>query len=118
MFKILDRTLGNLIAIEVDGHIQKKDYDKITPLIEKSVKEYGKIRLYIQITKIEGVEPKAFIEDVKTYFKHFKHMEKIAVVGENKWQKFWSDLAAPFVSGELKYFSHEQIAAAQTWIEI
>ena len=118
MFKILDKTLGNVIAIEVDGHIEKKDYDKVTPLMEKAIREFGKVRLYIQITQIEGIQPSAFIEDVKTYFKHFKDLEKIAVVGNSKWHKFWSDLAAPFISGELKYFTLDQITEAKTWIEV
>ena len=118
MFKILDKTYGNLIAVEIDGHIEKKDYDKVTPLIDKSVREFGKVRLYILITKIEGIEPQAFVEDVKTYFKHFRDFEKIAVVGNSKWQKFWLELAAPFVSGKLKYFTHEQMIDAQTWSEV
>ena len=117
MFKVLEKTFGNLIAIEIDGHIEKKDYDKVTPLIEKVVREYGKVKLYIQINSIKGIEPAAFMKDVKTYLNHFNDVDKIAVVGENKWQKFWSDLADPFVSGEIRFFTHSEIAEAQTWIE-
>lgn len=117
MFKILDKTLGNLIAIEVDGHINKSDYDKVTPLIEKAVREYGKVKVYIQIVKIEGIEPSAFMEDIRTYFKHFNNVEKLAVVGNNKWQKFWTGLAGPFISGEVKFFEQSETAEAQTWVE-
>jgi len=118
MFNILDKTFGNVIAIEVDGHIEKKDYEKVNPLVEKAVREFGKVRLYIQITKIEGIQPSAFIEDVKTYLKHFKDLEKVAVVGNSKWHKFWSGLAGPFLSGELKYFTLDQITEAKAWIEV
>lgn len=116
MFRVLDLTNKDLIAIQIDGKISKSDYDKITPLIEKTVKEYGKIKLYIQIDNIEGIELKAFAEDVKTYFKHFSDINKIAVVGENDWQKFWSKLASPFVSGEIKFFRHEEVVEARKWI--
>ncbi len=117
MFILLDLTYENLIAVKVDGHITKGDYDKVTPLIDKAVKDFGKVKLYIQIDKIEGIEPGAFVEDVKTYFRNFNHMEKIAVVGETKWHKLWSKLASPFVSGDLKYFTHNEIAAAQLWVQ-
>lgn len=117
MFKVLDLTYGNLIAVEIDGHIKKEDYDKVNPLIEKALREYSKVKLYLLITKIEGMEAKAFLEDVKTYLKHFNDMEKIAVVGDNGWQKTWSNLAAPFVSGKLKYFSKSEAAEAQLWIK-
>lgn len=116
MFKLLDITKGDLIAIKVDGRIVKNDYDKITPLIEKTVRDYGKIKLYIQIESIDGIEPSAFVADVKTYIKHFKDINKIAVVGENAWQKMWSGLANPFVSGTIKYFSHVDVAKARNWI--
>ncbi len=116
MFKIHDKTSKELIALTVDGKITKSDYDKVTPLIDKTVKEYGKVKLYIEIDRIEGIEPKAFKEDVKTYLKHFKDIDKIAVVGKNKWEKLWSGLANPFTSGEIKYFDHDKIVEAQKWI--
>lgn len=116
MFKILDLTSKDLIAIQVDGHLDKSDYDKVSPLLDKTVKEYGKIKLYIQIDNIDGIEPKAFAEDVKTYFKHFNHINKIAVVGQNDWQKLWSNLANPFVSGEIKFFRQGEVVEARKWI--
>lgn len=117
MFKILDITKDDLVAIEVDGKLKKGDYDKITPLIEKTVKDFGKIRLYIQLDNVDGIEPKAFREDVKTYLKHFNHMKKIAVVGKNQWEKMWAGLTGPFVSGEIKYFEFQKIETARVWIK-
>ena len=116
MFKILDLTKNELIAISINGKIEKEDYDKINPMIEKTLKEYGKFKLYIQLDNIEGMEPSAFLEDVKTYLKHFSDVSKIAVVGESDWQKMWADLASPFVSGELKFFRHAEVVDARDWI--
>ncbi len=116
MFTLHEKTNKDLIALKVDGKITKNDYDKITPLIDKTVDEYGKIKLYIEIESIEGIEPSAFKEDVKTYLKHFKDINKIAVVGKTKWEKLWSGLANPFTSGEIKYFDHDKIMEAQQWI--
>lgn len=117
MFKVLDLTKNDLVAIQVDGKLKKTDYDKITPLIEKTVRDYGKIRLYIQLDNVDGIEPKAFREDVKTYLKHFNHMKKIAVVGKNRWEKMWSNLAGPFISGEVKYYEFPEIEKAHEWIQ-
>ncbi len=116
MFKILNITKDNLIAIKIDGKIVKSDYEKITPLIEKTVEDYGKMRLYLLIDNIEGIEPAAFTEDVKTYIKYFNSFEKIAVVGENAWQRMWSELASPFVSGTVKYFKFPEMERARHWI--
>ncbi|QIA07400.1 SpoIIAA family protein [Draconibacterium halophilum] len=117
MFKIIDLTKRELIAIEVEGKLTKADYDKITPLIDKAVKDFGKVKLYIQLNNLDGIAPGAFWEDVKTYLKHFNHMKKIAVVGKSRWEKLWSDLAAPFISGEVKYFEFTAIDEAREWVK-
>ena len=78
MFKVLDITKGDLIAIKVDGKLKKSDYDKIIPIMDKTVNDFGKIKLYIQLDNVDGIEPKAFREDVMAYLRHFNHMKKIA----------------------------------------
>ncbi|QIA09088.1 SpoIIAA family protein [Draconibacterium halophilum] len=117
MFKVLDITKNDVVAIAVDGKLSKSDYDKITPLIEKTVRDYGKIRLYIQLDYVDGIEPKAFRADIKTYLKFFNNMKKIAVVGKTHWEKMWSGLAGPFVSGDIKYFDYHEIDEARKWIK-
>ena len=117
MFKVLDITKGDLIAIKVDGKLKKSDYDKIIPIMDKTVNDFGKIKLYIQLDNVDGIEPKAFREDVMAYLKYFNHMKKIAVVGKTKWEKMWSELAGPFVSGEIKYYEFPEIETAREWIQ-
>ena len=117
MFKIIDITERELIALEVEGKLTEEDYNKITPLIDKAVTDFGKIKLYIQLNYVDGIAPKAFWEDVKTYLKHFNHMKKVAVVGKSRWDKLWSELAAPFISGEVKYFEFTAIDEAREWIK-
>ena len=117
MFKIIDFTKRELIAIDVEGKLTKADYDKITPLIDKAVKDFGKVKLYIQLNNLDGIAPGAFWEDVKTYLKHFNHMKKIAVIGKNYWEKLWSGVAEPFVKGEIKYFDFSDSVKAREWIQ-
>ena len=116
MFKILDLTNKDLIAISINGKVEKGDYDKIIPLMDKTKKDFGKIRLYIQIDEIDGIEPKAFREDIRAYLKHFNDLRKTAIVGQRDWQKLWADLASPFISGEVKFFPQGAIVEAREWI--
>ncbi|WP_321289988.1 STAS/SEC14 domain-containing protein [uncultured Sunxiuqinia sp.] len=116
MFEVLNLTEKNLIAIRINGEVKKVDYDMITPLIDGRVKDYGKIKMYIEIESIDGIKPSAFKEDLKTYIRHFNHIEKIAVVGRSKWEKLWSNLASPFVSGQIKYYDHAEVSDAVKWI--
>jgi len=119
MFKILDFTKNNVIAFRVEGKIEKADYDKLNALLEKTDREYDKIRLYLEIdpSDIEGIEPLALWEDFKTYFRYFKSLEKLAIIGSGKLEEGITKIVKPFVSGEVKYFPKEKANEGKKWIE-
>lgn len=119
MFKILDFTKGKIIAFKAEGKIEKADYDKINALLEKTSREYDKIRLYIRIdtSEIEGIEPAALWEDFKTYFRYFNSLERLAIVGNGNLEEKTAMLAKPFVSGDLRYFPSDNASEAENWIK-
>ena len=119
MFKILDFTKGKIIAFRAEGKIEKTDYDTINALLEKTSREYDKLRLYIAIdpSEIEGIEPAALWEDFKTYFRYFNSLEKLAIVGTGKLEENVTRLAKPFISGDVSYFSIDESSQARKWIE-
>jgi hypothetical protein len=118
MFKVLDFTKGKVIAFKAEGKIEKTDYDKINALLEKTSREYDKLRLYLRIdpSEIEGIEPAALWEDFKTYFRYFNSLEKLAIVGSGNLEEKITKLAKPFVSGDVRYFSEDKASKAQRWI--
>jgi hypothetical protein len=117
MFEILDFTQKDIIAVRIKGTIGKEDYDKINPLLEKTEKDFDAIKLYVELREIEGVTPKAVIEDVITYFKHRKEISKLAVVGEKQWQKIFANMANPFVKAEIQFFDYAQTQDAREWLK-
>lgn len=116
MFKILDITKDNLIAFKVKGKIEKSDYDVLQALLEKTEREFETRKLYVEIESIEGIEPAALWEDVKAYFRHFKDLDKIAFVSPDKYLGSLAKISQPFVAGEVKVFSKENIVEARKWI--
>ena len=108
MFKILDITKDNLIAFNVKGKVEKADYDKLTPLLEKTEREFDTRKLYVEIENIEGIEPAALWEDFKIYFLHIKNFDKIAIVGQSGFIEKLTNLTKPFVSGELRFFEKKE----------
>jgi hypothetical protein len=119
MFTILDFTKHNLIAFKVKGKIEEADYDKLNALLEKNAKEYDTQKVYIEIDPedIEGIEPKALWEDIKTYFKHIKNLDKLAIVGSSSVVEKTTKVSKPFVSGEVKFFSDNEANIAREWVK-
>ena len=118
MFNILDFTKDNLIAFRVEGKVEEKDYEKLNALLEKTQRDHDTLKLYIEIKELEGIEPMALWEDFKTYFKHVRKADKIAIVGYGDLMKGLSKLSNPFVSGEVKFFEEKEVHLAKQWVEI
>ena len=117
MFKLLEITRDDLIAIQIDGEIRVEDYEKINPLIDKAVREYGKIKLFIRVGQVGSMTPEALVRDIKMYINHYNHFKKVAVTGDSNWEKFLTGIAGPFISGRVKYFPEARIAEAIQWIQ-
>ncbi len=119
MFTILDFTKHNLIAFKVKGKIEKADYDKLNALLEKTAREYDRQKVYLEIEPedVEGIEPKALWEDIKTFFKHIKNLDKLAIVSNSPVVEKTAKISKPFVSGEVKYFSDKEAITAREWVK-
>ncbi len=119
MFTILDFTKDDLVAFKVKGKIEKTDYDKLNALLDKNSREYDKQKVYIEIEPedIEGIEPQALWEDIKTFFKHIKNLDKLAIVGNSSVVEKTAKVSKPFISGEVRFFSDKEAITAREWVK-
>lgn len=116
MFKILDISNENVIALKVTGQVKAEDYDKITPLLDQAIQEHGSIRCLADVSSLKGVKPEAFWKDFWFSIKHAQKFEKVAVVGAGPIIAGLSKLSAPFTRAEVKTFDEQEIMAATVWI--
>lgn len=116
MFKVLDYTTNDIIAILVEGKITKADYEKLNPLIDKKINEFGKIKFFIQMNDMEAITPEAIVSDVRMYLNHYAHIRKAAVLGDKTWQRIIAGIANPFILGKIKYFPKNETGQALQWI--
>ncbi len=116
MFKILEETRNELIALKIEGQIKREDYDKLDVLLRKTEKENEHVDMYIEIDDIEGITPEAVWADIKTYFKNAKDFRKVAVIGKDGFSEKAAKTANPFVKAEIKYFSEDQKNTAMEWV--
>jgi hypothetical protein len=117
MFNILENTNNNLVAIRIEGKINKRDYDDLLPVIEKKRNEHSNINMYLEFHDIEGVTPKAALDDIMTYFKYVADFDKIAVIGEDNWGNLLESTSNTFYSARIRFFSFSQKEQAKNWIE-
>ena len=55
-------------------------------------------------------------EDIKFDLKHFADIERLAIVGEKRWEQGMAAFCRPFTSAKIRYFDHSRIEEAREWI--
>lgn len=114
---MIDITVNdNTVFTISSGKLMKSDYEKLLPLVKDLISEYGRIRWYFEMRDFEGWSLDAFWKDVKFDLSHANDFEKVAMVGENKWQQVMTSLMKPFTKAEVRFFSLEEKEKAAKWI--
>lgn len=114
--KLTEERGSNVVVVHVSGKLVKADYEHFVPEIECLVRQYGKLRLLFDMTDFHGWEVSAAWEDFKFGIEHCSDIERLAMVGENKWQKGMATFCKPFTKAEIRYFEHAASVAAQKWL--
>ena len=105
------------LSLKAVGTLTHGDYQKITPMIDSALKEVKEpeVLALIDARELEGWELRAGWDDFKLGLKHGNKFDKVAMLGNQKWQDFASQIATWFISGDVKYFEDEQEAIA--WLK-
>jgi hypothetical protein len=113
----LDLSEGNVLGIRLQGRVTEEDYREFLPEMETIIEEHGSIRLLLELKGIQGISPGALWEDLKFDVKHFRDYERLALVGDEQWEKSVATLSKPFVEGEVEFFPPEKLREAWVWIK-
>jgi len=115
--QLTEKSAKKVLAVRVSGKVAKEDYEHFVPEFERLVKEHGKVRVLFEMVDFHGWDAGALWEDLKFDFKHFTDIQRIAMVGDKKWEKGMSVFCKPFTTAKIRYFDRSQIEEARTWLE-
>ncbi len=107
---------GKVLEVHLTGKLVREDYAQFVPVVERLVKAHGKIRLLVEMHDFHGWTAGALWEDVKFDAKHFKDIERLAIVGESKWQHGMSVFCKPFTAAKIRYFDRQATDQARAWL--
>ena len=115
MIKI-DQQDAALIEVTFGGEITHEDYQAVIPKFDEAIAEHGQLRLLCKIETIDGVSPRAIVDDLKWDWKHRNDIEKCAVVAEGSVLEASTKAVGLLYSGEFKHFEPDQIEEARQWL--
>jgi len=107
---------GRVLEVAVSGKLAHADYERFVPEFERLVKQHGKIRVLFEMNDFHGWEAGALWDDVKFDLKHFSDIERLAIVGDERWERGMSAFCRPFTTATIRYFDHGAIEDAREWL--
>jgi hypothetical protein len=107
---------GKVLTLKISGKLAKEDYQQFVPEVERLIKKHKKIRVLCQMHDFHGWKMSALWEDIKFDVKHFADIERLALVGESKWEAGMAVFCKPFTTAKIRYFDESKSAEAQEWI--
>ncbi len=105
---------GSFIELVASGKVDRSDYASVAPQLEEAASS-GNMRSLIQLKDFEGWTTGGLIEEFKFDAEHRDDLEKTAIVGDRKWERWATRLSRPFFSGKMRFF--EDAAQARRWVQ-
>jgi hypothetical protein len=108
---------GKILALNLSGKLVKDDYERFVPEFEGLARQRGKLRVLLNLTDFHGWDIGALWDEIKFDVKHFADIERIAVVGDKKWQHGLTTFFKPFTNATIRYFDQADTTEARKWLE-
>ena len=88
---------GKILVIHVSGKLAKADYAHFVP-------------------DFHGWDAGAAWKDFKLGIKHFADIERLAMIGDKKWQHGMAIFCKPFTRATIRYFDQADATEARKWL--
>jgi hypothetical protein len=108
---------GKVLSVRLSGKLTNQDYEHFVPEVNRLIRQHGKIRVIVQMHDFHGWTLGALWEDIKFDLRHFSHIERLALVGDRKWEAGMAVFCKPFTSATVRFFPEEKADEAFDWIK-
>lgn len=117
MLEKLKQSSGNILGYRAIGKITKEDYTTLNADVQVLLKQADSLCLLLDLEAFEGESFKAWGADFKFGHDFRKKIDKMAIVGNKKWQERMTSLIDPFYAREAEFFPIDQRDAAWDWLQ-
>ncbi len=108
---------GRVLEVEATDKLTAEDYWRFVPEVEALIEKHGRISLLFEMRDFHGWEPRALWEDIKFDVKHLGDIDRLAMIGDKRWEAGMSDFCRPFTKAKIRYFDLKEAEQARQWVD-
>ena len=114
MYRKLPESSGNVLGYSIEGRLTQESVEKMQAEMSVAMDQHGSLRLLVVTDRMDEVEPSAVWQDLKMTPDYVRNIDRLAVVGDARWQEWAAKLADTFAEAE--FFAPEDIQQAWDWV--
>ena len=107
----------NVYRMDISGVLQERDFLAVQRALAADLDGARRIRLLVVLTGFQGWESGATWRNLAFYVRHGDDIERIAIVGDERWRsEAMMFAAADLRDAPVAYFGAVQAAQARAWL--
>ena len=112
----VDMSDPTIVSATVSGKLTHQDYLEAVPRLDRAIAARGPLRLLFELAVFDGWEARGAWDDLAFELRNYNSFERVAVVGDRRWEAWMTNLFRPFVNAEVRFFDRRAIGAARAWL--
>ena len=117
MIATIETGSPNVVGLKLTGKLHDEDYKQFVQTMQTILSVERNVRLFVQYEDFPGWDLYAAWEELTVGLMHYSNFERIAMVGDSKWEKWMADFCKPFPKAKVKYFDTSEVDAAWKWLK-
>jgi hypothetical protein len=121
MIERIEEMLPGTVGLRASGKLSREDYREVLEPVLREAVESGELRLVFVLTDFEGLEPGAWIEDVKTglgvWVRDHSAWKRFALVTDVEWVAKAMRAFAWMAPGEVSVYPLDRLEEAKGWVD-
>lgn len=113
MIEIVQEKNSNVAYIPITEYLHKQDYEQFVPKISEMLNQYGKVRILFDLARFSGWNRGALWFGIR----HFPNIERVAFIGETRWEHDVDLIAHAFTQARIRYFDSGCREQAVVWVK-
>lgn len=116
MIEFLKSREKNVLTLKATDKITKDDVDEVVIVLDKLHESVGKVNVILHLEELKGYTFTSLVDDMKYATKHMDKIEKMAIIGDKKFQEISTHLPEFTKKTEVRYFTQQERSKAEEWI--
>jgi hypothetical protein len=114
MLSTMERSTDKILAYTISGDMTKADYQTLAPVLSSVIAAQGSVSVLFDLTGFQREKITALGSNVDFGQQFQGKIDKMALVGDSKWESHLTKLVQPYDAKESKFFETDD--DAWTWL--